>query len=132
MKRRIAFIAAILISATALGGASINYIHAKAENGKVKITWETGDQSGVKEYRVERKSVYGGFVWVGSELATGDSRRYTFFDESAMKSTELVYVYRLKIVNQDGSYDYSKEVSVSVGEVSGVKQTWGGIKSMFR
>ncbi|MBE2279223.1 MAG: hypothetical protein IAE91_02440 [Ignavibacteriaceae bacterium] len=61
----------------------------------------------------------------------GSNSSYSFLDEGAYKSSDVLYIYRLKIIDKDNTQAYSKEISVNHA-VSGVKKTWGSIKAMFR
>jgi hypothetical protein len=42
-----------------------------------------------------------------------------------------VYYYRLKCIGANGSYSYTNSITV-VHTVSGIKNTWGSIKAIFR
>ena len=58
---------------------------------------------------------------------------YEYIDETAYKTTGSVYVYRIAIVDNDGTVTYSEEVSVLHDTINGgVKETWGSIKALFR
>ena len=58
---------------------------------------------------------------------------YEYTDQTAFKTNDQVYKYRIEIVDKDGSLSYSKEMSVLHNNgISGVKRTWGSIKALFR
>jgi hypothetical protein len=120
----------ILIS-TAFAGAFIDFISARSEGDNVKIEWKTGEEKEIQEFVIERRSVNGYFSQISTIQPKGSNSYYYYRDENAYKSSDFVFVYRLKIVDSDNSFSYSKEITVS-HSVSGVKRTWGSIKAMFR
>ncbi|HKB85353.1 MAG TPA: hypothetical protein VKD08_04225 [Ignavibacteriaceae bacterium] len=120
----------ILIS-TAFAGALLDYFHAHAEGENVKLEWKTTTETNLANFIAQRRTPDSQFADLAVINPTGDNSVYTYLDQAAYKMTNPIFVYRLKIVDKDGSYTYSSEVSVSPN-ISGVKRTWGSIKAMFR
>jgi hypothetical protein len=116
---------------TAFAGAFIDFISARSEGDNVKVEWKTGEEKDIQEFVIERRSVNGYFSQLATIQPKGSNSYYYYRDENAYKSNDFVFVYRLKIVDSDNSFSYSKEITVS-HSVSGVKRTWGSIKAMFR
>jgi hypothetical protein len=131
MKTRFITLLTFLLSISVFAGAFIDFFHAKSEDGKVKLEWKTAEESNVQKFVIERKPVRGDFVPIGEIQPKGNHSFYTYYDENAFKTSDVVYIYRLKIVDNDGSSSYSKERTVT-HSISGVKRTWGSIKAMFR
>lgn len=132
MKKQIFISALILfIVTTVFAGAHFEFFHARSEGENVKLEWKTGEEQNVKNFVIERKPVNGNFISLTTIAPKGSYSLYTFTDESAYKSNNLVFVYRIRIVDNDGSISHSIERSVSPN-ISGVKRTWGSIKAMFR
>lgn len=139
MKKRviqILVIAVLLTLTSALtAGAFLNYFNTRSDNGNVVISWQTGreDLNGktVERFVIERMPINGSFISIGTVEAKGNNSTYEYVDESAYKTNDQVYVYRLKIVDNDGSVSFSG-VSHVAHSVSGIKQTWGSIKALFR
>lgn len=129
MKAKILILFLVTISVIYAGVELINFT-AKSQNGNVVLNWQTASETNLKHYVVERKSVGGNFY----ELAIVDPRpdkNYQYVDQSAFKTADAVYSYRIKIVDNDGSVSYSGTQSV-YHNVSSVKRTWGSIKALFR
>ncbi len=104
-------------------------IVSSADN--VVLSWHTGLEENLKETVVERKSVNGVFVSIGTVAAKGDNSSYSYTDANAFKITDGIYNYRLKFVGNNGNYSYSNEQTVThLTSVS--KKTWGSIKALFR
>jgi len=87
---------------------------ATSQDNNVYISWSTATEINSSVFQIERKS---GSNWgvVGSVEAAGTStemRSYSFTDKSV---TSEKLSYRLKMVDNDGSYSYSKEVNVEMG-----------------
>ncbi|MCX7876619.1 MAG: hypothetical protein N2321_10700 [Melioribacteraceae bacterium] len=131
MKIKVLSILLLLVAAVnVFAGADILKLSARSQNGNVIVFWQSSSESNLKHYIVERKTVNGNFIEVGIVQPRSD-RNYEFVDQTAFKGAETLYVYRLKIVDNDGSVSYSWEVAVP-HNVSSVKRTWGSIKALFR
>ena len=123
----------IFCVAIAFAGAFLNDFKAHSDGENVILEWRTGEEDNVKEFVIERKTPQSTFVEIARIPAKGSNSYYTYKDLSAYKTTDLMFVYELGIVekNQINPSTYSGEVSV-LQNISGVKQTWGSIKAMFR
>lgn len=130
--KKLMMVAAVLIFSTLLSaGAFLEYFSARSEYGNVKIEWKTADEINLKEFVVERKTLHGNFIAVGTVAPKGGNSLYQFIDENVFKTSDYLFVYRIKIVDYDSKFTYSKEVTVT-HNISDVKRTWGSIKAMFR
>lgn len=121
----------LLFISVVYAGAYIEYFHARSEGEDVRLEWKTGEESNLNKFVVERKTPQSSFVEIGSIDSKGSNSYYTYIDKNAYKANDLLFSYRLKIVENNNNVAYSSEVSVS-HNVSGVKRTWGSIKAMFR
>ncbi len=117
--------------ATAFAGAYLNSFTAKSEGENVRVEWRTGQENNVKDFIIQRKTPQSSFADIVTIKPTGDNSYYTYLDEAVYKASDLVFIYRLKILDNNGQVTYSDEASV-VPNISGVKRTWGSIKAMFR
>ncbi len=116
---------------TVFAGAFIDYFQARSENENVRLEWKTGSEENLKNFVIERKTSQSSFTDIATIEPKGDNSIYTYIDESAYKSNDLIFVYRLRIVENNSQYTHSSQVSVSTN-ISGFKRTWGSIKAMFR
>jgi hypothetical protein len=131
MKSSFLFGFLIFLTINLFAGAFLSYFHVRSEEDNIILNWQTSQEINLKEYKIERRSSTGPFVEIGSVKATGDNSIYTFTDENAFKTSDALYVYRLKLVDQDATSTYSIEVAVSHNPTT-VKRTWGSIKALFR
>ncbi|NCQ17537.1 MAG: hypothetical protein COW85_12825 [Ignavibacteria bacterium CG22_combo_CG10-13_8_21_14_all_37_15] len=131
MKKQLFILFTFLSISSLPGGAFLDFINAKNEGENVRVEWKTSDERNVKEFLVERKTYQGEFSVLESIKPLGSNSYYSFLDQNAYKITDVIFIYRIKIVDYDNSVSYTKEVSVS-HNISGVKRTWGSIKAMFR
>jgi hypothetical protein len=111
-------------------GAELVSFNAKSQNGNVVLNWQTSSETNLKHFVVERKSVDGSYFDIAIVEPRSD-KNYQYIDQSAFKTLDAVYSYRLRIVDNDGSSSYSSIQSV-YHNVSSVKRTWGSIKQLFR
>jgi hypothetical protein len=121
----------LLCTASALAGAILRVFTAKSSNGDILLEWSVGEEKDLLRYEVQRMAgVQGEYVTIATVNPKGSNSSYEFLDKSAYKLNDSIYKYRLAIVSSDGM-TYSQELTVP-HTVSGVKQTWGSIKAMFR
>jgi len=88
---------------------ALNY---RFNHGFVDISWSTATEVNSNRFEIERKSVSSDWTKIGEVAASGNSnspKEYMFTDNSV---TSGQIVYRLKIVDNDGSFAYSKEIEV--------------------
>jgi hypothetical protein len=130
MNKKILISLIILAFSAVYAGVILTSFDVKSQNGNVIISWQTSSESNVNYFAVERKSVKGNFVELAQIQPQAD-HTYEYVDQSAYKTTDAVYVYHIKIVDNDGGVSYSDERAV-VHNVSSVKRTWGSIKALFR
>jgi hypothetical protein len=123
----------LFISSSALRADVIKFgsLQANSDGVNVTLRWITEDESNVSHFEIERRSgTDGEFVTIGSIDVKGVSL-YEFIDNTAFKKVVTLYQYRVKIVYSNGTVAYSNNLTVT-HTVSGVRRTWGSIKSMFR
>ncbi len=131
MKKTKYFILFIILSALiTYAGVDLLKFSARSQNGNVIVAWQTVTESNLNYFVVERKTVNGSFMELG-KVAPRPDKNYEYVDQSAFKTSDQLYVYRIKIVDNDGSVSYSEEKAVA-HNVSSVKRTWGSIKALFR
>jgi hypothetical protein len=127
----IGLLSIIIIASAVYAGAWLDYFHGHSEGDDVRLEWRTGEEANLQRFVIERKTPQSPFVELATIDPKGSNSFYAYLDEAAYKTEDLVFVYRLKIVDNDGATSHSSEVTVS-HNVSGVKRTWGSIKAMFR
>ena len=125
------FLLVFLVATTVFAGTFLEYFQGRSDGEDIRIEWKTQDEVNLQHFKIERKTPQSSFVDITTIQPKGSNSYYTFLDQSAYKSNNLLFIYRLKIVDANGQVSYSNEVSVS-HSVSGVKRTWGSIKAMFR
>lgn len=133
MRYRLILFAALLILLPLLlwAGADILVFTAEAQIDAVLLSWRTGVEVNLSTFEVQRSSNGTSFYTVGDVEPTGSYSEYQYLDSSLLKQDSKTYYYRLKILDTTGAVSYSevREVTLSF---SGIQQTWGSIKAMFR
>jgi hypothetical protein len=125
-------ILAFLIIATVYAGAYIEYFHARSESDDVKLEWQTAEETNLQKFAIERKTPQSSYTEIAAVTPKGDNSYYTFTDQNAYKTNDMVFIYRLKIVENNNQVSYSADVTVTHSISSVAKRTWGSIKAMFR
>jgi hypothetical protein len=88
---------------------------AREEANSIRLAWTSADELRLARYEVERSLQPTGFKSIGTVAAKGNASgdtQYSFNDPKA--GAEIVY-YRLKMVDQNGSANYSNVVRVVEG-----------------
>ena len=74
------------------------------------LDWTTTDEINVSRFDVQRSLNGGSFTSIGVVPATAGIHRYTYTDATAQ---DKAYFYRLKMIDLDGKYSYSRIVSIA-------------------
>ena len=132
MKMKLSYLFIIFsLTSAVLAGTFLEYFQGRSEGEDIRLEWKTREEVNLKNFKVERKTPQSEFVEIATIQPKGNNSYYTYLDQSAYKIQNILFTYRVKIVDNDGQVSYSNEVSVS-HSISGVKRTWGSIKAMFR
>ena len=87
---------------------------ASASGNDVLLNWSTASELNNKGFEIERSSVNGQWSLVGfveGHGTTSEQQKYSYKDSSL---TSGKYSYRLKQIDYDGSFKYSKEMEVDL------------------
>ncbi len=87
---------------------------AKSEGQKVQLTWTTATETNNKGFEVQKKSFGNKWNPIGYVNGIGTTtipHSYSYTDEIDNPGN---YCYRLKQIDFDGSYEYSKEIEVNI------------------
>lgn len=120
----------LLLTTVVAADAVIVEFSAEPSLNKITLTWRTGDEINVASFVVERSLNNTNFEKIGELLAQGSNSEYMYEDTNVAASLDTYY-YRLKIVNRDGSFQYTDSITV-IPRISGFAKTWGSIKALFQ
>jgi hypothetical protein len=87
---------------------------AAVRNGSILLSWETATEKNNAGFEVQRRSGCSAWAALGYIDGNGTSNAqhaYSFKDAALAGGT---YTYRLKQMDRDGAFEYSKEVEASV------------------
>ncbi|MCE7044640.1 T9SS type A sorting domain-containing protein [Dyadobacter sp. CY312] len=91
---------------------------ASEEGDVTLLTWSTTEETNASYFEIQRSSDAKNWNPIGKKDATGESKStvsYSFADSAPLGGTNY---YRLKLVDQDATFAYSRIQSVSFGESS--------------
>ncbi len=101
-------------------------------SGNVVVEWKTSYESDVSKFIIERKTDQTNWDVIANIAPKGAGYTYTFTDQSAYKTSDITFSYRLGVQSASTQQvTYMEESSINP-KISGIKQTWGMIKAMFR
>jgi hypothetical protein len=127
----IAVIATVLLAGLAWAPSIITNFNAESAGDYVILTWNSGSEASLMLYAVERSLDGMDFVQLAEVDPQGSNSSYTYEDHDLFKGTSRTYYYRIRAQMDNGTAGYSTVQSVTLS-FSGIQQTWGSIKSLFR
>ncbi len=94
----------------------------KIEN-KIVLSWATAAEKNSDRFEVQRSDAAGEWTPVGKVKAAGNStftQNYSYTDATSFNSNSMpaTLYYRLKMIDQDGSYEYSPVVTIKPADVA--------------
>ena len=94
---------------------------ASKAGSDILVNWTTANETNFSYYQIERSADGTNFTQAGVQLsgtqATGNIAMYHFNDKNiVVTATAKTRYYRLKMVDKDGRYDYSKLVTVHLNK----------------
>lgn len=107
----------VVVSAVPVELTSFTALAGKEE---IKLNWSTATEKNNYGFKVERKDKNSDWMNIGFVKGNNNSTstiNYSFTDNNI--KADAVYLYRLKQVDFDGSFAYSKEVEVNSSSPSG-------------
>ncbi|MBL7191640.1 hypothetical protein ISS30_08070 [bacterium] len=132
--RRVQFILSLIvfIAVCAIAGGSVlTFFNAYGEGDRAVLNWTSGLETGLFKYKIERSADNQNFSLIAAINPQGDYTMYEYIDDDLLKNSQRLYYYRIKMIFTDGSAVYSDTNSVTL-QFSGIQETWGSIKAMFR
>ncbi len=124
---------AFIFFTTAFAGAYLDLpLQASSRGDSVTLEWKTGKEENVQKFVIMRKTPQSSYIEIKTVVPKGSGSFYQIVDEDIYKTADMIFNYQLKIVDNNQQVTTSNEVTVTLNGVSGVKQTWGSIKAMFR
>ncbi len=131
----VAFLLVVLGGIAVCGVVRDGSLSAESQSNGVSIRWTSDNEAGVAAYRIERSASDGSFLMlVDRYAAKGSGQSYLFVDDTAFRTTDSFYRYRITPVDGTGSQVGPEQYYTQLisRNVSSVKRTWGSIKAMFR
>jgi hypothetical protein len=108
----------IFVQSTTLPVQLVQFLALKNGDGSVKLSWSTSQEVNAGYYDVERSGDQSSWTKIGTVKATGNTSttsNYSFVDKLPLDGAGY---YRLKMVDLDGKFKYSKTVTVTVANDS--------------
>lgn len=122
-----------LAAFTSQGSVRMSFFTIVEEGGDLIISWQTEEESEVREYELQRMTRFtnGQFVKVEALPPHGTSKAYLYRDEQIFKSSSEQVDYRLEVIYSDGVRQQLAREQVNYTSTA-IRRTWGSIKAMFQ
>ncbi|MBK8664196.1 MAG: hypothetical protein IPN18_21305 [Ignavibacteriales bacterium] len=92
----------------------LNYFQLREEGGDVKLLWSTATEVNSYIFLVERRKPGREWTQIGSVEAAGMSNSVKYYSYIDAKPQPSRYEYRLKMVDNDGTFEYSGILRVDI------------------
>jgi Bacterial Ig domain/Secretion system C-terminal sorting domain len=89
--------------------------NGRLNGSEVDLNWITESEINTKHFEVERSGDGANFIKIGTVQAKGNSSNAANYDLTDYAPLSNINYYRLKIVNNDGSFEYSRIVVIRIG-----------------
>jgi uncharacterized protein (TIGR02145 family) len=104
------------LSVTTLLPVELNLFTAFADGRTIQLKWSTQTEKNSDKFVIEKMNSSLGSIWVNvgsikAAVLSNSTKQYSFADKN-LQSGE--YQYRLKMIDNDGSFEYSKIVETEV------------------
>jgi len=121
------------LSASCSSSLPVNFtkFNCKLMDKAVELIWETTSETGNQYFLIERSSDGNSFQAIGKKNSAGNGnsiQHYTFVDSAPLLSN----FYRLKQVDWNGNYTYSKVVSAKFPSMNSVTILGNPIQDILR
>jgi hypothetical protein len=102
------------LSVTTLLPVELNLFTAVADGRTIQLNWSTQTEKNSDKFNIERKSFSTNWESIGSVKAavlSNSPKQYSFTDRNLQSGK---YQYRLKMIDNDGTFEYSKTIEAEV------------------
>lgn len=127
---RLLFLLPAILFTMAWAGATILEFSGEPSGNGIQLRWRTGDEVDISIFILERSTDNRNYSEVGQLPPKGSNSSYEFTDTN-LSDVKSVYYYRLKVRNQDDTFQFSEPISV-IPNLSSFAKTWGSIKALFQ
>lgn len=121
----------LLIGGVVWAPGVIMTFSASNQGDSVTLEWSSGSEAGLSVYQIERSLDGLDFSTIAEVSPQGDNSTYIYEDHDLFKGSTRTYYYRIRAAMSNGTSSLSSVQSVTLS-FSGIQQTWGSIKALFR
>jgi hypothetical protein len=100
----------------------LNFTASYISDNNVKVSWSTTNEINADYFEVERSTGATGFIGVGqvnADESLNPVHNYVLNDQLFNVNSDIVY-YRLRIVDKNGKFTYSKTIAVKLEQPENV------------
>jgi len=133
MKKYFTILILLTLVSLLFAGGTFMESSAQPRANKVIISWITNDESGLKNFIVQRSTDEVTFIDLKSVNLSGPGYNYTYSDNDVLFKTNGTVWYKIIAVKKNAPFFEESEVMIVHPTTTGIiKKSWGAIKAMFR
>lgn len=121
-----------MVSGIVFAGVAFDTFNVIATDDRAEISWKTTQESNLKVFAIERSADGSDYYEIATFTPQGAGYNYRFTDTDLFKQSIKSFYYRIKVVDindQVVAYSETRQIRLSL---SGIQQTWGSLKAMFK
>ena len=102
------------LSVSSLLPVELNLFTAVANEKSIQLNWSTSTEKNSDKFNIERKTIDAAWASIGSVKASvlsNSPKQYSYTDKNLQSGK---YQYRLKMIDNDGTFEYSKVIETEV------------------
>ncbi len=100
---------------------TLTYFRGNSDGSAAQLAWETSEETNSAYFELERSSDAIHFQSIAKQLAAGNSATTEQYNYQDISLSAGIYYYRLKQVDLDDSYQYSRVISVKISDKLSVR-----------
>lgn len=131
MSRTAILLLSLTFACIARADVIFSSFEVEADAHRAVITWVTSTENDVTSFAVERSYDGVEFFPIATFTPYGPGREYRYVDVDLYKDSIRQFHYRIRAVDQMNR-EYLTEVKTVEISLSGIRQTWGSLKALFR
>jgi trimeric autotransporter adhesin len=100
----------------------ITFTGALQQDNSALLEWKTDNEINTSHFSIERSTDAVNFNAIGSKQAAGNQagiHSYSYIDNKVSELQASIIYYRLKMVDLNGKYTYSKVIAISLADIVG-------------
>ena len=131
MRKAFSILLLLLLISSLYAASVFSECSAVPQTDKVKISWITKSETGIKQFAILRSNDDVNFIELKKLNPKGPGTSYEYVDENVMFKDASRLFYKVRALGESGQLIDESSMLV-LPNTTGMFRTWGAIKALFR